>query len=245
MSMEVKDKRLSQGETTRVALLSAARELFGAQGYAATSLDEIVAKAGVTKGALYHHFSDKEALFRTVVEQLEQEVSDRAVAKFLQPDSWAALVDGCELWVEAHLDPVVRQIVLADARGALGWEAAHAIENRFSAVALRGALRKAMHAGVLERQPLRPLAVMLTGALSEACLYLAEADDLPTAQEEVRTLIAALLAGLRPPSDASPPRPGRSATSESTARRSPGTSAASSPEPPGRAPSRRGRSASR
>ncbi|HXW39285.1 MAG TPA: TetR/AcrR family transcriptional regulator [Acidimicrobiales bacterium] len=197
--MDVKSKKIAQGEATRSALLLAARGLFGAKGYASTSLEEIVAKAGVTKGALYHHFSDKEALFRAVFEQVEQEVSDEAVAEFNQPDSWAALVVGCRLWVEAHLDPQVRQIVLNDARGVLGWEVVRAIETRFSAVAIRGALRKAMHAGVIERRPLRPLALMLTGALSEACLYVADAEDIDAAREEVAALVVDLLGGIRTP----------------------------------------------
>src|SRR5580693_5008554 len=109
---DVKDKRVLKGEDTRESLLQAARELFGEQGYAATSTEEIVAKAGVTKGALYHHFSDKESLFRAVFEQVQREVSDQAVVEFLQPDSWEALVAGCRLWLDAHLDPSVRQIVL-------------------------------------------------------------------------------------------------------------------------------------
>ncbi len=200
--MEVKSKKAAQGEATRSALVAAGRELFGAQGYAATSLEEIVTEAGVTKGALYHHFSDKEALFKTVLEQVEQEVSDQAVAEFNQPDSWAALVVGCRLWVEAHLDPQVRQIVLNDARGVLGWEAVRAIETRFSAVAIRGALRKAMHAGVIERKPLRALALMLTGALSEACLYVADAEDRDAAREEVAGLVVDLLSGIRIPAEA-------------------------------------------
>jgi AcrR family transcriptional regulator len=195
--MQVKSKRLAQGEATRSDLLGAARELFGERGYGATSVEEIVARAGVTKGALYHHFSDKESLFKAVFEQVEREVSDQAVAEFLQPDSWMALVAGCRLWIEAHLDPAVRQIVLTDARGVLGWDTARAIETRFSAVALRGALRKAMHAGVIERRPLRPLALMLTGALGEACLYVAEADDQATARAEVAGLVVDLLRGLR------------------------------------------------
>jgi AcrR family transcriptional regulator len=194
---DVKGKKAAQGEATRSALLGAARELFGDQGYGATSLEEIVARAGVTKGALYHHFADKESLFKTVFEQVEREVSDQAVAEFNQPDSWAALVVGCRLWVEAHLDPRVRQIVLTDARGVLGWDTARAIETRFSTVAVRGALRKAMHAGVIRPFPLRPLALMLTGALSEACLYVAEADDPAAAREEVGALVLDLLSGLR------------------------------------------------
>ena len=203
MSMDVKgalaSKRVAQGEVTKAALVTAARELFGANGYARTSMDEIVAAAGVTKGAVYHHFSDKEGLFQAVFEQVELEVSDQAVAAFLQPDSWDAVLTGCLLWVEAHLDPEVRTIVLQDAHAVLGLTTTRAIQNRYSAVAVRGGLRKAMTAGVIERQPLRPLALLITGALSEACLYVTEAADGPAALAEVKILIEALLSGLRTP----------------------------------------------
>src|SRR5260221_8363640 len=153
--VKVKDKRVAQGDATRAALIEAARGLFGEKGYVDTSNDEVVARAGVTKGALYHHFSGKEELFRVVFEQVQQEVSDQAVVEFLLPDSWEALVRGCARWVDAHLDPSVRRIVMQDAPAVLGWDEVRTIENRFGAVALRGALRKAMHAGVLEQQPLR------------------------------------------------------------------------------------------
>lgn len=200
MSMDVKakiDRRVAQGTETRDALLTAARALFGEQGYAATSTEEIVERAGVTKGALYHHFTDKEQLFRAVFEQVQREVSDRAVARFNEPDSWQALLAGCRLWVEAHGDAAVRQIVLIDSRGVLGWSVAREIETRFSTVALRGALRKAMNAGVIERRPLRPLSLMLIGALSEACLYVAQADDADAARAECAGVIEVLLSGLR------------------------------------------------
>ena len=197
MSTDVKDKRVAQGDLTRAALLAAARDLFGTQGYAATSTEEVVAAAGVTKGALYHHFHGKEDLFRAVFEQVQREVSDKAVVEFLRPDSWEALLDGCGLWIDAHLDPTVQRIVLREARAVLGWDDVRAIENRFGAVALRGALRKAMHAGVLERQPLRPLALLLIGALGEACQYVADADDPGAARAEVGSLITHLLAGFR------------------------------------------------
>jgi AcrR family transcriptional regulator len=195
--MPVKDKRVLQGQSTREALLRAARELFGTKGFTATSTEEIVAQAGVTKGALYHHFRDKDTLFRVVFEQVQREVSDAAVVEFLRPDAWEALIGGCQLWVDAHDDPAVRQIALIDARVVLGWETARAIETRFSTVALRGALRKAMQADVLRHEPLRPLSLMLTGALSEACLYMAQAEDVPTARAEISTLIVGLLSGLR------------------------------------------------
>jgi AcrR family transcriptional regulator len=199
----VKDKRLQQGDATRTALVRAGRELFGEQGYGETSIDEVALRAGVTKGALYHHFQGKEDLFRAVFEQVQREVSDQAVAEFLGPDSWEALLRGCALWVDAHLDPAVRRIVLQDGRAVLGWTEVRAIENRFGAVALRGALRKAMHAGDIERQPLRPLALLLIGALGEGCLYIAEAEDPVAARSEVRQLITLMLSAFRvtPPAD--------------------------------------------
>jgi AcrR family transcriptional regulator len=196
-STSVKDKRVAQGDATRAALVTAARDLFGEQGFADTSIDEIVTRAGVTKGALYHHFDGKEDLFKAVFEVVQREVSDKAVAEFLGRDSWEALVTGCSLWIDAHLDPSVRRIVLQDARAVLAWDDVRAIENRFGAVALRGALRKAMHAGVLESQPLRPMALLLLGALSEGCLYIAEADDPRAARTEIGSLIVEILSAFR------------------------------------------------
>ena len=187
----------AQGDATKANLVAAARELFGEHGYADTSIEEVVVRAGLTKGAVYHHFDGKEALFRAVFEQVYREVTDQAAAQFLGPDSWEALLAGCALWIDAHLDPVVRRIVLQDARAVLGWDEVRTIENRFGAVALRGALRKAMHAGVLERQPLRPLALLLSGALGEGCLYIAETDDAALARTEVLALIERMLSAFR------------------------------------------------
>ncbi len=195
--MDVKDRRIAQGDATRANLVVAARELFGERGYADTSIEEVVARAGLTKGAVYHHFDGKEGLFRAVFEQVYREVTDQAAAEFLGPDSWEALLAGCALWIDAHLDPAVRRIVLQDARAVIGWDEVRTIENRFGAVALRGALRKAMHAGVLERQPLRPLALLLSGALGEGCLYIAETDDSALARTEVLALIERMLSAFR------------------------------------------------
>jgi AcrR family transcriptional regulator len=197
MSTDVKNRRVAQGDATRAALISSARALFGEHGYGETSVDDIVAEAGMTKGAVYHHFEGKEGLFRAVFEQVHREVTDQAAAEFLGPDPWQALLDGCRLWVDAHLDPSVRRIALEDARSVLGWDVVRDIENRFGAVALRGALRRAMHAGVLERQPLRPLALLLIGALGEACLYIAEAEDPVLARAEVLELVTRMLAAFR------------------------------------------------
>jgi AcrR family transcriptional regulator len=188
--------RAAQGATTRAALVASARRLFGSQGFASTSLDEIVADAKVTKGALYHHFQGKEDLFAAVYEEVQREVSDQVVAKFLEADPWVALVQGCELWIDANLDPVVQRIVMRDARAVLGWDTVRDVEARFGAVPLRGVLRKAMRMKTIRELPLRPLALMIMGALNEGCFYVADADDPAAARDEVRTMVTTLLAGL-------------------------------------------------
>jgi AcrR family transcriptional regulator len=177
-------------------LLDAARVLFARQGFADTSVDEIVAAAAVTKGALYHHFKNKEGVFAAVYEQVQREVSDLVVAEFLRPDPWEALKLGCELWIDAHLDPGVQRIALRDARAVLGWEAVRDVEARFGAVPLRGVLRRAIRVGIIEPVPLRPLALMIMGALNEACFYVAEADDYEEARGTVRDMTGLLLSGL-------------------------------------------------
>ncbi len=187
--------RAAQGATTRASLVASARLLFGTRGFGATSLDEIVADAHVTKGALYHHFHSKEDLFAAVYEEVQREVSDQVVAEFLRPEPWDALVMGCELWIDANLDPSVQRIVMRDARAVLGWETVRDVEARFGAVPLRGALRRAMRVSRIRPYPLRPLALMLMGALNEACFYVAGADDHVAARAEVRTLVVALLNG--------------------------------------------------
>jgi AcrR family transcriptional regulator len=198
MSTPVKSQKVAQGQQTRSRLLVAARELFGARGYNDTSLDDIVAAAGVTKGALYHHFESKEDLFRALFEQVKRDVSEDVGTTFLQPDPWNALLSGSRAIVDAHLDPAVRRIVLIDARSVLGWEGVRQIEARYTAAVLRGALRRAIQSDVIERRPLRPLALMLNGALTEACMFVVDADDPTRARAEIDGLIIRLLEGLRP-----------------------------------------------
>jgi AcrR family transcriptional regulator len=190
------ERRAAQGAATRASLLVAALELFGSEGFADTSLDDVVARAEVTKGALYHHFGSKEGLFAAVYEQLQHDVSDRVVEEFLLPDPWQALAVGCNLWIDAHVDPAVQRIVLRDARAVLGWQAVREVENRFGVVPLRAVLRRALRVGMIAPAPLRPLALMIMGSLTEACFYIADADDPGVAREEVRALVQTLLDGI-------------------------------------------------
>src|SRR5690242_4108206 len=120
--------KAAQGASTRASLIAAGRTLFGSQGFADTSLDDITAAAGVTKGALYHHFAGKEALFEAVFEQVNREISEQVAPSFMEPDPWDALVAGCEATLDAHMEPDVRRIVLFDGRSVLPWDAAREID---------------------------------------------------------------------------------------------------------------------
>ena len=191
-----RSRREEYTEATRRALLDSAAAAFVERGYAEASLDDIARGARLTKGALYHHFGSKEGLFAAVYEQVQREVSDRVVEQFLLPDPWQALVVGCDLWVDAHMEPSVQRIVLRDARAFLGWQVVRDVENRFGVVPLRGVLRRAVRVGLIEGGSLRPLALMVMGALTETCFYVADADDPRVAREEVRALMQKLLDGL-------------------------------------------------
>lgn len=197
-STNVKSKKVQQGEATRQALLDAARTLFGEQGYAATSLDEIAHAAKVTKGALYHHYEGKQELFGAVYEQVKREVSERAATAFLEPDPWLDLCAGCHAILDAHLDPSVRRIVLHDAQAVLDADTIHRVDTRYGAVVLRGALRRSIRAGVIAPLPLKALALMLTGAILEGCQAIADAEDPSRAREDVGNVLTTILQGLRP-----------------------------------------------
>jgi AcrR family transcriptional regulator len=194
----VKSKKVRQGAVTREALLHAARTLFGEQGYAATSLDEVAQAAQVTKGALYHHYSGKQELFAAVYEQVKREVSERAATAFLEPDPWEDLCAGCHAMLDAHLDPSVRRILLHDAQAVLEADTIRRVENRYGAVVLRGALRRSIRAGVIRPLPLKTLALMLTGAILEGCMVIADAEDPVQARADVGNVLTSLLQGLQP-----------------------------------------------
>ena len=192
-----------KAEATRQSLIAAARELFGEQGYAATSVDEIARQAGVTKGALYHHFRDKDDLFRAVVEDVKRDVTDVVGAAFLsattaENETMHSVVLGCRAFIEAHLDPAVQRISIIDARSVLDATTRRALDARYEVAVVRGAFRRAMRLGAVERQPLVPLAHIVAGALAEACAYIAEADDAEVARTEANAVIEHLLEGLRP-----------------------------------------------
>lgn len=197
-------KRRTQSDrtaATRAALVAAARELFGSRGFADVGTEEIVAAAGVSRGALYHQFADKTELFAAVFEEVEAELTQRigaVMAARAATDPAQALEAGVGAWLDACAEPAVQRVVLLDAPSVLGWERYREIGMRYGLGLVEAGLAGAMEAGALARRPVRPLAHLLVGALDEAALYLARAPDPAAARAEVEATIAALLSGLRP-----------------------------------------------
>jgi AcrR family transcriptional regulator len=192
-------KHAERSEATRAALVGAARPLFAERGYAGVGTEEIVRAAGLTRGALYHQFRDKQELFAAVFEQVEAEVTQgtaQAAAASGTTDPLAALRIGADAWLEACTEPEVRRIVLLDGPAVLGWERWREIGMRYGLGLVEGALQAAVDAGRLEPQPVRGLAHVLIGAIDEAALYVATADDQEAARAEVGAVLDRLLTAL-------------------------------------------------
>lgn len=195
-----RNRKVEQGEHTRAALLAAARALFADKGYAATSTEEIVRTAEVTRGALYHHFADKEAIFRAVFEEMEAEVCRAVVAAAAKgKDPLDRLLRGTRAYLELCTEPAVRRITLQEGPAVLGWETWHEIDSAYFFGILASGVAEAVRAGQLARQPLEPLAHLLVGAITQAALVLARAEDPATARRELDRSFKRLIDGLRAP----------------------------------------------
>ena len=184
---------------TQAALISAARRLWGERGYAEVGTPEIAEAAGVTRGAMYHQYADKAALFRAVIEAVETEAMERLSAAVLaaEPASpAAALRIAADAWLQIATEPEIRRLVLLDAPAVLGWEAFRELNQRYGLGMTEQLLAGAIAAGELRAQPVRPLATVLLGAIDEAAMVIADAADRAAAQAEVRAVVHDLLDGL-------------------------------------------------
>ncbi|GAA4875751.1 TetR/AcrR family transcriptional regulator [Actinomycetospora straminea] len=195
-------KRRTQEErstTTREALKAAARRLWAERGYAEVGTPEIAREAGVTRGAMYHQFADKTALFVAVLEDVEERILaelGEAVGAAGATTPAAALRAALDAWLTVSADPEVRRLVLLDGPSVLGWPRFRELALRYSLGMTEQLLRAAVEAGELAEQPLRPLAHVLVGALDEGAMLVAEADDREAARREVREVLLRLLDGI-------------------------------------------------
>lgn len=192
---------------TQQAVLTAARRLWGARGYAAVSTPEIAEAAGVTRGAMYHQYSDKTKLFLAVVEAVEDDVMRRlgeAVVGAEPPTPADALRIAADAWLDIAAEPEVRQLVLLDAPSVLGWAGFREISLRYGLGMTEQLLNAAIESGQLPPQPTRALATIMIGALDEAAMSIANAEHPDREQAEVRTVVHNLIDGLLSPGSAPP-----------------------------------------
>ncbi|HEY7597715.1 MAG TPA: TetR/AcrR family transcriptional regulator [Actinophytocola sp.] len=186
-----------RSSSTKADLVAAARELFAARGYQAVPADEIVRAAGVTRGALYHHYADKQGLFRAVVEDLEREITADVDAAFsAAPDPAGGMAAALEVFLDACMRDDVRQISLTDAPAVLGWANWREIEAEHGLGLLVDVLARGIEAGQLTPQPVRALAQLVLAAVMEAARMIADADDPAAARADAQQVLGTWFAAL-------------------------------------------------
>jgi AcrR family transcriptional regulator len=173
-------RKPEEAAETRRAIIASARALFAERGYAATATNDIVARAGVTRGALYHHFADKTDLFRAVFVDLEHELNATVLASAMaETEPRAAFLAGCQAWMRFAGRPDYQQIATVDGPAVLGQDQWHALDSAIGLASMETGLGALHAAGLLERPPDRALAIVLFGALTEAGLAAARGDADP------------------------------------------------------------------
>ena len=204
--------KAEQSQKTRRALLDTARAIFTTQGYAAASTEEIVRRAGVTRGALYYHFRDKAALFGAVFDEVGQEytATPRADIMAAEGDAWQRLMTGVELFLDRMLDPSVRRILYIDGPSVLAWSSSERRREPGFAL-LRDLVAPLMAAGLIQRLPLEALVRQLWALFFQAAVDIAQAQEGGLALRDRQVVLRHILSGLRPPgSPGAEPRDGAS-----------------------------------
>lgn len=183
-------------EATRVKLLAAARKAFRESGYAAASMDELTAAAGLTRGALYHHFGDKQGLLAAVAAELDQEMDQRLQRiSDAAPDAWTALRERCRAWLRMATEPEIQRIALQDARAVLGPASEAALQPCIASLAAM--LQSLMDEGQVHAASPQALARLINGALMDGAFWIAAAPDDGERLKQALRALDLLLDGLR------------------------------------------------
>jgi len=202
VSKVIPARRRTQGERTartRAALITAARRLFGAEGFAEVGAERVAREAGMTRGALYHQFADKADLFAAVLDEVEAEIAQRvagAVVGFDPADTTGMLLAGADAWLDASTEPDLQRIVLLDGPSVLGWDRWREICLRHTVGLIAALLRDGIDRGSLPPQPVQALTHVLVGAVDEAALYIAQADDAALARADMDLVLRRLTLAL-------------------------------------------------
>ena len=188
-----------RSEATKAALLDAGRRLFSTKGYSHSGREEIVASAGVTRGALQHHFGDKLSLFVAVYEVIEQEVVARIATAAMDggDDPVDQLRAGCHAYLDAVLDPAVQRVCAIDGPAVLPEEVRQEITDRYALGLVREAVRAAVSSGSIDETPVEPLTRMLLAGVMAAAQFVATSPDPISAREEAGATVDLLLDRLK------------------------------------------------
>ena len=194
----MRSRRLEYSESTRHALVDSAVDLFTKRGYAATSLDEVAKRSRVTKGALYHHFSGKQALFEAAFDAVESAVMTELAEIVVGPGNpWDRAMKGIQQYIKICLDPSYQRIVIHEAPVVMGWERWREAEDHFSFGLVRASIQSLVDAGEMPELPVEVTARLLFGSLTAGAMVIARADDPKKAGAEVSTTIIKMLEHLR------------------------------------------------
>jgi AcrR family transcriptional regulator len=196
MAKENLNEKRSQG--TREKLLKTGRNLFASKGFAKVSAEELVTAAGLTRGALYHHFEGKSGLFAGVYEKMQQEMAAR-VEKMVaaEPGPWEELTAGIMAYLAACEKPDIQRIFFEDGPAVLGWERCREIDARHTMALLERGIADAMRNGELDPLPLKPLMLFLAGALREAGMWIASSREPNVAKKEAAQVLGRVFSGIR------------------------------------------------
>ncbi|MGH9128065.1 MAG: TetR/AcrR family transcriptional regulator [Acidimicrobiales bacterium] len=199
MNVSSRSRRDEYADATRRALLDSATALFGSRGYAATSLEQVAADARVTKGAVYHHFPSKQALFMEVADEQDTLVRDTAMAAIRsQSTTWDASIAGMDAFLDLCLDPVFVRLVFLEGPVAIGfhgwWDCATG-----SRELIRAMLDALMAEGTIDPQPADVLTEVMFGCLNSMALLIARSENKDLVRRQAGQVMRRILGGLRAP----------------------------------------------
>lgn len=198
MQRESTSLRVRQGRNTAEKLLTIAFRAFAEKGYTATRTDQIILSAGVTKGALYHHFSSKKALFEAVYRAAEEDVAGRILSACKDVnDPWEQLLTGCFTYLDACRDPGLQRILRVDGPAVLGLARWAAIDREFGLDRLLPSLERMASAGIIEVPSVEAFARQLTGAMNESTFWVVQHVQPDIALRESKEMLLRLLQGVR------------------------------------------------
>ncbi|MFB9433806.1 TetR/AcrR family transcriptional regulator [Streptoalloteichus tenebrarius] len=196
----MRSRRTEYSASTRQALVDSAVELFTERGYAGAALDEVARRARVTKGALYHHFGGKQALFEAAHEAVETDVVARlARAMDGTGGPWETVKAGLRAFLDVCLEPAYQRIVVREAPVVLGRDRSREADERFTFGVVRQAIAGLAATGELADLPVEALARVVFGALSAGATMIADSPEPHAARVDVERCVEYVLEGLRRP----------------------------------------------